>query len=143
MIDYLDNRAAIAAWGDAGIAVTIFEPLGSGVLTGRTLEQVRASWTGPWRDSPFYKRLLAPGTGERSFAVADGVRPIAERLGATVAQVAIAWVLHQPGVTAALAGSRSEGHTRENAGAADVELTADVLAELEALVPLGPAFAER
>jgi aryl-alcohol dehydrogenase-like predicted oxidoreductase len=60
-----------------------------------------------------------------------------------VAQVAIAWVLHQPGVTAALAGSRSEGHTRENAGAADVELTADVLAELEALVPLGPAFAER
>jgi aryl-alcohol dehydrogenase-like predicted oxidoreductase len=142
MIDYLDGRAAIAACGDAGIAVTIFEPLGSGVLTGRTLEQVRASWTGPWRDSPFYKRLLAPGKGERSFAVADGLRPIAERLGATVAQVAIAWVLHQPGVTSALAGSRSEGHTRENAGAADLALDDEVLAELDALIPLGPAFAE-
>jgi len=141
MIDYLDNRAAIAACGDAGIAATVYEPLGSGLLTGRTLEQVRASWTGPWRDSPFYRRLLGPGKGEQSFEVADGLRPIAERLGATVAQVAIAWVLHQPGVTAALAGSRSDGHTRENAGAADLALPTDVLDELEALLPLGPAFA--
>jgi len=141
LIDYLDNRAAIAAWGDAGIAVTVFEPLGSGVLTGRTLEQVRAGWTGPWVESDFYRRLLGPDTGEKSVAVADGLRPIAERLGATVAQVAIAWVLHQPGVAAALAGSRSEGHTRENAGAADVVLPDDVIAELEQLVPLGPAFA--
>lgn len=141
LIDYLDNRAAIAAWADAGIAVTIFEPLGSGVLTGRTLEQVRASWTGPWRDSAFYKRLLGPGNGEKSFAVAEPLRSIAARLDATVAQVALAWVLHQPGVTAALAGSRSEGHMRENAAAADVTLPGDVLDELEALIPLGPAFA--
>jgi aryl-alcohol dehydrogenase-like predicted oxidoreductase len=141
MIDYLDNRAVIAACDDAGIAVTVFEPLGSGVLTGRTLEQVRASWTGPWRDSPFYKRLLGPGNGEQSFALADALRPIAQRLDATVAQVAIAWVLHQPGVTAALAGSRSEVHTRENAGATDLHLSDDLLEELEALIPLGPAFA--
>jgi aryl-alcohol dehydrogenase-like predicted oxidoreductase len=141
LIDYLDNRAAIAAWGEAGIAVTIYEPLGSGVLTGRTLEEVRESWTGPWRDSPFYTRLLGPGNGEKSFAVAGALRPIAARLDATVAQVAIAWVLHQPGATAALAGSRSEGHTRENAAAAGLALPDDVLDELEALVPLGPAFA--
>ena len=118
----------------------LFEPLASGVLTGRTLEQVRAGWTGPWRESPFYERLLAPGNGERSFAVAEALRATAERLGATVAQVAIAWVLHQPGVTAALAGSRSDGHTRENAGAAELALPDDVLDELEALIPLGPAF---
>jgi myo-inositol catabolism protein IolS len=141
MIDYLDNRPAIAAWGEAGIAVTTYEPLGSGVLTGRTLEQVRAIWTGPWLDSAFYRRLLAPGNGEKSFAVADALRPIAERLQATVAQVAIAWVLHQPGVTAALAGSRSGGHMRENAGAVDVALREDVLAALEELIPLGPSFA--
>ena len=140
MIDYLDNRPTVARWGDDGIAVTIFEPLGSGVLTGRTLDEVRASWTGVWRESPFYKRLLAPGNGERSFAVADALRPIANRLGATVAQVALAWVLHQPGVMAALAGSRSERHTRENARAAELTLADDVVAELEALIPLGPAF---
>jgi aryl-alcohol dehydrogenase-like predicted oxidoreductase len=141
LIDYLDDRSAIAEWGAAGIAVTIYEPLGSGILTGRTIEQVRAIWTGPWLDSPFYKRLLGPGNGEKSFAVADALRPIAARLEATVAQVAIAWVLHQPGVTAAIAGSRSDSHTRENAGAARLELPDEVLAELEELIPLGPTFA--
>ena len=140
LIDYLDNRIPIADWGEAGIAVTVYEPLGSGILTGRTIEQARAAWGGVWLESAFYKRLLGPGTGERSFAVADGLRPIAERLGATVAQVAIAWVLHQPGVAAAIAGSRSDSHTRENAGGADVELPDDVLDELEALIPLGPTF---
>jgi aryl-alcohol dehydrogenase-like predicted oxidoreductase len=141
LIDYLDGRNAIAEWGEAGIAVTIYEPLGSGVLTGRTLEQVREVWPEVWRESPFYLRLLAPGNGERSFAVADGMGPIAERLEATVAQVTIAWVLRQPGVAAAIAGSRSVAHTRENAGAAELELPQAVLDELEELIPLGPAFA--
>ena len=138
LIDYLDHRSAIAAWGELGIAVTIYEPLGGGILTGRTLEEVRALWTGPWLESGFYKRLLGSGNGEKSFAVADGLRPIAERLHATVAQVAIAWVLAQPGVTAAIAGSRSGGHMRENAAAADVTLPEEVLDELEQLIPLGP-----
>jgi aryl-alcohol dehydrogenase-like predicted oxidoreductase len=141
LIDYLSGRAAIAAWGEMGIAVTIFEPVASGILTGRTIEQVRAVWTGPWLQSAFYQRLLGPGNGEKSFAVADGLRPIAERLHATVAQVAIAWALHQPGVAAAIAGSRSDRHTHENAGAAELTLPDDVLDELEELIPLGPAFA--
>lgn len=140
LIDYLDNRPLIADWGEAGIAVTIYEPLGSGILTGRTIEQARAAWTGVWLDSPFYQRLLGPGTGVRSFAVADALRPIAERLGAAVSQVAIAWVLHQPGVTAAIAGPQRRPHARE-AGSARLELPDDVLAELEELIPLGPAFA--
>jgi aryl-alcohol dehydrogenase-like predicted oxidoreductase len=140
LIDYLEDRPDIAAWGAMGVAVTIYEPLGSGILTGKTIEQARAAWTGVWRESAFYKRLLGPLTGEKSFAVADGLRPIAERLGATVAQVAIAWVLHQSGVAAAITGSRDGGHLRENAGAADLTLPDDVLAEIEALIPLGPTF---
>ena len=141
LIDYLEDRAAIAAWGETGIAVTIYEPLAGGILTGKTIEQARAAWTGVWREAPFYKRLLGPASGARSFAVADGLRPVGERLDATVAQVAIAWVLHQPGVAAAITGSRDGGHLRENAGAADLTLPDDVLAELEDLIPLGPTFA--
>jgi aryl-alcohol dehydrogenase-like predicted oxidoreductase len=140
LIDYLDARPYIARCGELGVAVTIFEPLASGILTGKTVEQVQAVWQGPWRESPFYKRLLSPGMAERSFAVADGLRPIAADLGATVAQVSIAWILHQPGVTAAIAGSRDGSHMRENAGAAALDL-ADVLEEIEQLIPLGPAFA--
>jgi aryl-alcohol dehydrogenase-like predicted oxidoreductase len=140
LIDYLNDRRQIAAWGEAGIAVTIFEPLASGILGGKTLEQVRATWVGPWRESPFYERLLGPGNGEKSFAVADGLRPVARRLNATVAQVAIAWVLHQSGVAAAIAGSRSGSHVHENAGAASLTLPDAVLDEIEQLIPLGPSF---
>jgi aryl-alcohol dehydrogenase-like predicted oxidoreductase len=85
--------------------------------------------------------LLAPGRAERSFAVADGMRPIAARLGVTVAQLAIAWVLHQPGVSAAIAGSRDGRHVRENAEASSLALEG-ALDELEKLIPLGPTFAE-
>ena len=139
MIDYLDDRGLIARCGELDIGVVIYEPLASGILSDKTLEQVLALWTGPWVESSFFKRLLAPGRAERSFAVADGMRPIAARLGITVAQLAIAWVLHQPGVSAALAGSRDGRHVRENAEAALFDLTG-TLDELEALIPLGPTF---
>ena len=93
MIDYVEDRAWISQCEELGIGVVIYEPLASGILTGKTVEQVRATWTGVWLESDFYQRLLTPGQAERSFAVADGIRPIAEKFGATVAQVAIAWVL--------------------------------------------------
>lgn len=140
LIDYLDDRDYIARCAELGIAVTIYEPLASGILTGKTMQQVQATWVGPWRESAFYKRLLGPGMAERSFAVADGLRPIAARLDATVAQVAIAWVLSQTGVAAAVAGSRSGRHVNENARAADLDLS-EVRDEIERLLPLGPTFA--
>ena len=140
MIDYLDDRRSIARCGELGIAVTIFEPLASGILTGKSREQVLETWQAPWTETPFFQRLLSPGKVERSFAVADGLRPIAERLDATVAQVAIAWVLQQPGVTAAIAGSRDGRHVHENAAASSIDLKG-WMDELEELIPLGPSFA--
>jgi aryl-alcohol dehydrogenase-like predicted oxidoreductase len=139
MIDYLGDRGMIARCGELGIGVVIYEPLASGILSNKTLEQVLTLWDGPWLESSFFKRLLAPGKAVRSFAVADGMRPIAARLGVTVAQLAIAWVLHQPGVAAAIAGSRDGRHMRENAEAANLDLMGS-LDELEALIPLGPLF---
>jgi aryl-alcohol dehydrogenase-like predicted oxidoreductase len=50
-------------------------------------------------------------------------------------QLALAWNVAQPGVTAAIAGSRHSDHVRENAAAADVELDAATLAEIDALLP--------
>jgi aryl-alcohol dehydrogenase-like predicted oxidoreductase len=140
LIDYLDARDAFARCRDFGIGVVTYEPVASGILTGKTQDEVLAFWTGPWADSALFKRLLAPGRVERSFAVADGLRPIAACLGATVAQVAIAWVLHQRGVSAAIAGSRDGRHVHENARAAELDLSA-VMADLENLIPLGPTFA--
>lgn len=128
-----EERPSIARCGELGIAATISEPLASGILSGRTLAQVEAAWPGPWQETSWYKEEL--GTkADQNFAVADGLRPIAENLGATVAQVAIAWVLHQRGVTAAIAGSRNGSHMEENAAAAALDLST-AMAEIEELLP--------
>jgi len=103
------------------------------------MEEVREIWK-DWTEFGFYKRMLAPGRAERSEAVVDAMRPIARRHGISVAQLALAWVLHQPGVAWALAGSRDGRHAHENAAAAAVDLRVS-LDECEALIPLGPAFA--
>ena len=64
-------------------------------------------------------------------------RPIADKYGCTLAQLALAWTIAAPGITCALAGSRNPEQARENAAAMDVALTADehatVLAAFEAL----------
>jgi aryl-alcohol dehydrogenase-like predicted oxidoreductase len=131
LVDHLDARARFARCAELGIPVVVYEPLASGVLSGRTMEEVREIWKG-WSEFGFYKRMLAPGRAERSQAVVDALRPIASRHGISVAQLALAWVLHQPGVSWALAGSRDGRHVHENAAAAAVDLRAS-LDEFEAL----------
>ena len=103
------------------------------------MEEVGAVWSAS-ADMAFYQRLLIPGNAEHSWAVVDGLRSIGDKVGATVAQLAIGWLLHQPGVDAAIAGSRSGRHIEENAAAAALDLS-DVLQDIERLIPLGPAFA--
>jgi aryl-alcohol dehydrogenase-like predicted oxidoreductase len=141
-IDHLENLELFPWCHEHSIAVVTYEPLGNGMLAGaitsphdfsRVVGDDYAEWG-------FWKRLFAPGRFERSQAVADGMRSVAERIGCTLAQVALAWNLHQPGVTATLAGSRNPVHVRDNAAAADVELTAGQLAELDELISLGPKF---
>ena len=64
----------------------------------------------------------------------QALRKIAERRDATPVQIALAWVLRQPGVYAIPKAGRAE-HVRENAGALDIELSADELRELDAAFP--------
>jgi aryl-alcohol dehydrogenase-like predicted oxidoreductase len=142
LVDYLEDRELIAWCGANGIGVTIYEPVGNGILTDTPFDQVRARWIGtPWEDSAMFRRLFSPESGPRAEAVADGLRVLAREEGATVAQLAIAWVLRQPGVTAAIAGSNSVTHTRENADAGSLVLADAILQAIEDLVPLGPALA--
>lgn len=142
LIDYLDDRDLIAWCGEQGIAGTIYEPLANGVLTDTSFDQVRERWIGtPWEDSGSFRRTLSLETADRTRQVVDGLRPIAREAGATVAQVALAWVLHQPGVTSAIAGSGNPDRTRDNARAAEVDLSNEMLKAVDDLIPLGPAFA--
>jgi aryl-alcohol dehydrogenase-like predicted oxidoreductase len=142
---HLKNRDLIRWCGERGIGVVAYGPLAYGLLTGAIDEDTEFDdddWrSGKGGDVSYYRAMFAPGKLERSLAVVGRLRPIAERLGITVAQLALAWTFHQTGVTSAIAGSRNRDHARQNAEAGDVELSQEVLDEIEEILPLGPAFA--
>jgi aryl-alcohol dehydrogenase-like predicted oxidoreductase len=87
-----------------------------------------------------FGRLFEGERFERSMQVVDGLRQLAEAWNASVSHLAMAWTIAQPGVTSAIAGTANPAHARANAEAGDLELTAEQLATLEALIPLGPAY---
>jgi aryl-alcohol dehydrogenase-like predicted oxidoreductase len=59
------------------------------------------------------------------------MRPLAEKRGATVAQLALRWAIEQTGVTAVIAGSRNPAHAEANAAAGSLAVDASVLAEID------------
>jgi aryl-alcohol dehydrogenase-like predicted oxidoreductase len=123
----LDDRELIRWCGGRGTGVVSYGPLAYGLLTGAISHDTAfpdGDWRGEAKEGPFSEL-------ERSLALVDGLRPIAERLGVTLGQLALAWNVAQPGVTAAIAGSRNPAHVRENAAAGDLELDEATLAELE------------
>jgi aryl-alcohol dehydrogenase-like predicted oxidoreductase len=64
----------------------------------------------------------------------EKLKQIAKRNNITLAQLAIAWTLRKPEVTAAIAGARKAGQIKETAPAADITLSADDIAEIEELL---------
>ena len=139
----LEDRELIAWCGENGTGVLSYGPLAFGLLTGAIGPDTTFDAT-DFRSGAdewdYWEKLFAPGKLERSLAVVGAMRPIAERLGCTVGQLALTWNVHQSGVTAAIAGSRNPDHVRANAGAGDVRLDATTLEELETVLALGPSF---
>ncbi|MDP9243066.1 MAG: aldo/keto reductase [Actinomycetota bacterium] len=137
MVDHLEERPVIARAGELGIGTVVYEPLASGVLSGGVSSgaDIKARFGDDIEEWPFFKRLFAPGKIENTLELLENVGRIGERLGATAAEVAIAWVLHQPGVSSAICGTTNIAHVRDNAAAAEIKLSEEDLAELEALVP--------
>ncbi len=131
----LHDRELIRWCGDRGTGVLAYGPLAYGLLTG----SIGADTTfAPGDHRGGRDGLFSPGTREANLAVVDALRPIAERLEVSLAQLALAWTTHQPGVTTAIAGSRDGGHVRANAAAGDLDLDAATLAELDAIVSPRP-----
>ncbi len=126
----LDDRALIRWCGEAGIGVVTYSPLGVGFLTGR-YTRADAEAIDDWRGDDEW---TTPERLDETFRVVDGLRPIAEREGLSMGELALAWNVSQPGVTAAIAGSRSGKHLRENATAGDRTLEPEVLDEIETLL---------
>jgi aryl-alcohol dehydrogenase-like predicted oxidoreductase len=115
-----------------GLGVTPYSPLGGGVLSGK---YSRADLTATSTDSgESNRRSFNAGLGmvtERTLAIADVVREVAAEVGHTPAQVALAWTLQNPGVTAPVIGARTLDQLVGNLGALEVDFTADQLARLD------------
>jgi voltage-dependent potassium channel beta subunit len=113
-----------------GIGQIVFSPLAQGVLTGkyapgeRPPEGTRAANPG---DRDFMARFLDDRVLER----VQGLRPLAAEAGASMSQLAIAWVLREPNVASAIVGASSPEQVEENVAAAEVELDMDTLAAID------------
>jgi aryl-alcohol dehydrogenase-like predicted oxidoreductase len=126
------THADLIRWcGEQGVGVVSYGPLAYGLLTGAVTAQTTFA-SDDWRSRPQDEGPFADLEG--SLAIVERLRAVAERLGCTPAQLALAWNVHQPGVTAAIAGSRNAEHTRSNAAAGDLELDGATLAELDQIL---------
>ena len=119
-----------------GIGLIPWSPLAGGLLTGK----YRRGETPP-ADSRYGQGGLRPQQTARFvdpvFDVAERLQPIAERKGATLAQLALAWCVQQPGVSSAIIGPRTLEQLEDNLGALAITLDAEDLAAIDAIVPPG------
>lgn len=114
------------------VGVIVYSPMQAGLLTGKfTKERAASLPDDDWRkrDRHFQEPELSA-----NLKLVEGLRPIAERNGRTVAQLAIAWVLRRPEVTAAIVGGRRPAQIEETIAAGDWRLSAEHIAEVDALL---------
>jgi aryl-alcohol dehydrogenase-like predicted oxidoreductase len=118
----------------AGIGQIVWSPLAQGVLTGKYRpgqQPPQGSRATDPTGSRFLERFLEqPTLLER----VQGLRPIADDLGLTMAQLAIAWVLRHPYVSAAIVGATRPEQVADNVQASGVKLDQDVLARIDAVL---------
>lgn len=110
------------------VGVLAYSPMASGLLTGAVdRERVAALPPDDWRrnNKQFQEPLLS-----RNLELVELLRRVGRREGLTPGAVAVAWVLHNPAVTAAIVGARRPGQLRAVAPAADARLGAQSLAEI-------------
>jgi aryl-alcohol dehydrogenase-like predicted oxidoreductase len=112
---------------ELGIGFVPYSPLGRGFLTGSINENTTF-------DSNDFRNVVprfTPEARKANQAIVDAVRAIAERKQATPAQIALAWLLAQKPWIAPIPGTTKIARLEENLAAADVELTADDLRDIE------------
>jgi aryl-alcohol dehydrogenase-like predicted oxidoreductase len=122
---------------ELGIGFVAYSPLGRGFLSGqiKTVEDF---------DANDFRRGDPRFAGEnfaKNLALVKEIERIGEAKGATPSQLALAWLLQQG--TIAIPGTRRIKYLEENAGAAEIQLSASDLADLDAAAPVGAAIGDR
>jgi aryl-alcohol dehydrogenase-like predicted oxidoreductase len=134
------EREMIPMAAEMGMGVCPWSPLGGGVLAGK---YSKADLVPPDMKNLGSRKAINAVTGrvsERNLSIAEVVGQIAQELGKTSAQVAIAWTLVNPAVSAPVIGMRSLAQLEDNLGALDVELSTDHIARLNAVSDVPRVF---
>lgn len=123
----------------------IWSPLAQGMLTGKYKSpEDRPEGTRAAEET--IGRFVRGMMTEENFAVVEKLKPIADEVGCSMAQLALAWAIHQPGITSAIVGATKPEQVVENAKAAEIELSHEVLIKIDRALPaarlLGPADEE-
>ena len=129
----------LATTRDLGIGITAYGVLSRGLLSGHWSPD-RETGQGDFRSmSPRFQGQNL----EQNLALVEGLRELADDRGATVAQLAIAWVLSRGEDIVPLVGARRRERLHEALGAAELELDPADLDRIEQLVPAGAAAGDR
>ena len=124
---------------ELGVGVTAYGVLARGLLAGRWSTRAAASPSDIRARMPRFR----PENLEHNLALVEALRPTAEEKGATVAQLAIAWVLSRGEDIVPLVGTTRRDRLDEAIGAVGLELTQDDLAAIDRAMPTGAAAGER
>lgn len=112
-----------------GIGLVVWSPLGQGMLTGKYDEGIPAGSRFDVNEK-FGERFLTDENRRKVIALKE----VADDLGITRAQLALAWVLRQPGVSSVITGATQVSQLEDNIGAAEVELDEALLERVEAVM---------
>jgi aryl-alcohol dehydrogenase-like predicted oxidoreductase len=127
------ERDLIPMARELGLGVIPWSPLASGVLSGKYTRADLDTDGGAARPTGTRKNIAA-GNGsltERGLAIADVVQSVAREIGASPSQVALAWTLLDPAVTAPIIGARTLAQLEDNLGALELELSGEHRRQLD------------
>jgi aryl-alcohol dehydrogenase-like predicted oxidoreductase len=129
------EREIVPLVEDQGLGVMVWSPLAGGFLSGKFTRDSRGD-----NDSRRTVFDFPPVDKERAYAVVDAIAPIAKAHGASVARVALAWLLHRKGVMSVIIGAKTIQQLDDNLAAADLSLSAEENAALDAVSALKPEY---
>lgn len=118
-----------------GVGLLVWSPLAGGLLSGKYGRDQQGE-QGSRRTSFDFP----PVNKDRAFDSVDVMRPMADARGVSVAQIALAWLLHQSVVTSVIVGAKRVDQLLDNIAATKVDLTADELAALDKVSALPPEY---
>ncbi|MDE2305757.1 MAG: aldo/keto reductase [Gammaproteobacteria bacterium] len=129
------EREIVPLINDQRLGLMVWSPLAGGLLTGK-FQPDGAGPEGARRSTFDFPVVDRP----RAFRCVEAMRSVAARHGASVAQIALAWLLAKPWVTSVIIGAKTQAQLEDNLGSSAVRLDAEDLAALDAAGELPPEY---